>query len=173
MDAAFRALAEGGIAALRVEPLATQLGVTKGSFYHHFADRRALLDAVLDEWEQRGTTEVIEATDAEASSPADRLRRLAHRTMTLDPVNDAIENAMRSWAATDTVAAAAIARVDERRLDYVTTLLRAAGLTTALARRRSRMLYRVLIGEFVWRSAGGPPASRADIDDLVDLLLRE
>ncbi len=46
--AAFDALAEGGIDAVRVEPLATALGITKGSFYWHFADRRALLDAMLE-----------------------------------------------------------------------------------------------------------------------------
>ena len=48
--AAFDALADGGIDAVRVEPLAKALGITKGSFYWHFADRRALLDAMLDAW---------------------------------------------------------------------------------------------------------------------------
>jgi len=40
-----------------------------------------------------------------------------------------------------------------------------------LARRRAQLLYRVLIGEFVWRSSGGPRVTRAEIDDTVDLLL--
>src|SRR5215470_15475319 len=48
--AAFEALAEGGIDAVRVEPLAKALGITKGSFYWHFADRRALIDAMLGSW---------------------------------------------------------------------------------------------------------------------------
>jgi len=49
--AAFDALADGGIDAVRVEPLAKALGITKGSFYWHFADRRALLDAMLRHFE--------------------------------------------------------------------------------------------------------------------------
>src|SRR6185503_7754202 len=50
--AAFDALAKGGIDAVRVEALAKALDITKGSFYWHFADRRALLDAMLEAWMQ-------------------------------------------------------------------------------------------------------------------------
>src|ERR1051325_671237 len=50
VTSAFDALAEGGVDAVRVEPLAKALGITKGSFYWHFADRRALLDAMLSTW---------------------------------------------------------------------------------------------------------------------------
>ena len=50
-EAALGAIATGGIKAVAVEPLAARLGVTKGSFYWHFADRRALIDAALERWE--------------------------------------------------------------------------------------------------------------------------
>ena len=168
---ALTVLAEGGIDALKVEPLAARLGVTKGSFYHHFANRRSLHVAMLDAWERAGTTQIIDDVDAASTTPDDRLRRLAHRTMRSDPTSDAIENALRAWATTDAEAAAAVGRVDERRLDYAADLLRATGMTPAVARRRARLLYRVLIGEFVWRSSGGPTATSADIDDTVDLVL--
>lgn len=171
MEAAFAALAEGGVAALRVEPLASRLGVTKGSFYHHFSDRRALHVAVLDEWERKGTTAIIDDVDTAAASAAERVRRLAHVTMRSRPDNDAIENAIRAWAATDDVAAQAVSRVDGRRLGYTAALLRAHGMSPAQAHRRARLLYRVLIGEFIWRSSGGPTATRADVDDMVDLIL--
>jgi AcrR family transcriptional regulator len=171
LAAGFEALAAGGVDALRVEPLAEQLGVTKGSFYHHFGNRRALHEAMLEAWERRGTSDIIDDVDAVDSPPAERLRHLAHRTMRPVPTNDAIENAIRAWAATDDVAAAAIARVDERRLAYTAALLRSAGMSPAQARRRARLLYRILIGEFVWRSSGGPTATHADIDDAVDLIL--
>ena len=171
LAAGFEALAAGGVDALRVEPLAERLGVTKGSFYHHFGNRRALHEAMLDAWERRGTTDIIVDVDAVDSTPADRVRHLAHRTMRPAPTNDAIENAIRAWAVTDDVAAAAIARVDERRLAYTAALLRSVGMSPAQARRRARLLYRILIGEFVWRSSGGPTATRADIDDAVDLIL--
>src|SRR6187455_2093287 len=58
--AAFDALADGGIDAVRVEPLAKALGITKGSFYWHFADRRALLDAMLTAWADGRTAAIRE-----------------------------------------------------------------------------------------------------------------
>lgn len=169
--AGIKALAHGGIDAVRVEPLAAQLGVTKGSFYHHFASRRALHLAMLEAWEQVGTTAIIDEIDAESLEPVDRLRRLAHRSVLGDPEGDAIENGIRAWAAADEFAAAATARVDGRRLAYAQGLLRDAGLSSAVARRRARLFYRVLIGEFTWRSSGGPAMTRAEIDDAIDLLV--
>lgn len=168
----FEALVDGGIDALRVEPLAKRLGVTKGSFYHHFENRRALHLAMLDEWERRGTSEIIDAVEGPVEGAAtERLRALAHLTMRIDPASDAIENGIRAWAATDEVVAEAAARVDEQRIGYVVGLLRETGMAPALAKRRARLLYRVLIGEFMWRNAGGPATTKKEIDEVVDLLV--
>ena len=41
--AAFRALARGGVEAIAVEPIAAELGTTKGSFYWHFKNRDSLV----------------------------------------------------------------------------------------------------------------------------------
>src|SRR6266487_1584366 len=60
------ALAAGGPDAVRIEPLARALGVTRGGFYWHFDDRRALLDEMLDTWERTTTEAVIERLDSEA-----------------------------------------------------------------------------------------------------------
>ncbi len=169
---AFEALVDGGIDALRVEPLAKRLGVTKGSFYHHFDNRRALHLALLAGWEAIGTSQIIDGVGEAAVGPAEQLRVLAHRTMQVDPYSDAIENAIRAWAATDEVVAEAAARVDATRLDYVAGLLRSIGLPAPLARRRSNMLYRILIGEFMWRRAGGPATTKREIDEIVDLLIQ-
>ena len=71
----FDALAEGGIDAVRVEPLAKALGITKGSFYWHFADRRALIDAMLSQWSEGRIVAIREQT-ARAQRPCPRLRKL-------------------------------------------------------------------------------------------------
>jgi AcrR family transcriptional regulator len=65
--AALDALAAGGLAAVAVEPLATRLGTTKGSFYWHFTNRDALLRAVLERWERTDTEDVITYVEAEAA----------------------------------------------------------------------------------------------------------
>src|SRR5256886_10621558 len=74
--AAFDALAEGGIDTVRVEPLAKALGITKGSFYWHFADRRALLDAMLHSW-MEGRIAAIRQQATDRGDPAVALRQLA------------------------------------------------------------------------------------------------
>src|SRR5436309_10975695 len=74
-SAALAAIGSGGLAAVAVEPLATRLGTTKGSFYWHFANRDALLTAALERWERTGTEDVIAYVEAQPTGPA-RLRAL-------------------------------------------------------------------------------------------------
>ena len=78
VDAALEAIEEGGLPAVAVEPLARRLGVTKGSFYHHFADRRELVRATLDEWQRRFV--LAQSSEFEAVPDArERLHRRASR----------------------------------------------------------------------------------------------
>src|SRR6185312_9170342 len=76
IDEGLRALGRGGPEAVRIEPLARALGVTKGGFYWHFEDREALLGEMLDAWERRYVDEVIEVVDAEEGDARARVRRL-------------------------------------------------------------------------------------------------
>ena len=75
MRAALFAIADGGAAAVAVEPLAARLGATKGSFYWHFPNREQLIVEALELWEREGTDDVI-AELAPVSDPVERLRRL-------------------------------------------------------------------------------------------------
>jgi len=164
-------LAEKGPSAVRVEPLARALKVTKGSFYWHFEDRRALERAMLARWEQLATDEVITLTDGVGGTPADRLRQLMKFTMT-HPSAPAMEQSIRAWGSTDKAVSRVLARVDERRQAYVRGLLVEHGLSRAEATTRARFLYLALIGEYVWVSHGGAPTPAAAREELVDLVLR-
>jgi len=73
VHAALQALAAGGPDAVRVEALAVSLGVSKGGFYWHFADRQALLEEMLDTWEKTGTEDIIARV---ASHPGDARAKL-------------------------------------------------------------------------------------------------
>src|SRR5271156_2521728 len=68
--AALDAIADGGLGAVAIEPLAAALGVTKGSFYAHFPSRDALIDATLTRWERSHSASLGELAD-----PAERLER--------------------------------------------------------------------------------------------------
>ncbi len=143
--AALDALADGGIDAVRVEPLAKALGVTKGSFYWHFADRRTLIDAMLAEWRD-GRIVAIRTQAAGSHPPQEILRRLAHLYTQRSNLHGlAIELAVRSFARRDHGAAAAIARVDAERLARVGGLFRALGWPDAQA--RAVLFYSYLFGQ--------------------------
>jgi AcrR family transcriptional regulator len=125
IDAGLRALAAGGPDAVRVELLAQELGVTKGGFYGQFGDRRALLDAMLDSWEQAVVDAVVERVETEGGDARARLRRLFALRASDPPFGGellAIELAIRDWARRDEAVAARLRRVDERRMDYLRSL---------------------------------------------------
>src|ERR1700683_1133784 len=121
---AFGALAHGGIAAVRVEPLAARLGVTKGSFYWHFADRAALFAALLASWEEQATLAIIAAVEAAGGTAAARLFEIFRLAFTVD---GRLERRLRAWAEEDATAEEVVARVDRRRLDYLEALFSEVG----------------------------------------------
>lgn len=147
--AALDALARGGLAAVAVEPLAKSLGTTKGSFYWHFADRNALIDAALERWEQRDTDRVIAAT-GQAPDVASRLRELLRLVFTavLDDSGasaGSVELALQA-SATHPPVARVLARVTERRLGYLNSLFGELGLSKDQARDRSLLAYAAFLG---------------------------
>jgi AcrR family transcriptional regulator len=147
IDAAFAALARDGTEAVRVEPLATALGVTKGSFYWHFADRNALLGALFQHWAD-GRIEAIRAetgNDADARATLYRLIELYARGPNARGL--AIELALRGLARADARAAEAVNKVDAERLARVAALFGALGVKPAEAEARAFLFYAFVFGQ--------------------------
>ena len=166
--AAFDALADGGIDAVRVEPLAKALGITKGSFYWHFADRRALIDAMLDAWMQ-GRVAAIRQQAPSRDAPTTVLRQLADLyTRNANARGLAIELAIRALARTDDGAAKAVRGVDRERLQQVGDLFAALGWPRGEAQARAVLFYSYLFGQSLLDPQAVPAAAR---DKAVDALL--
>lgn len=114
VDAGLDALAAGGPDAVRVEALATELGVTKGGFYGHFPNREALLTALLDEWERRVTDVVLRRVEAAGGAAAAKMRRAGALTFSEEVLP--IDLAVRAWAHRDESVAARLRHVDNVRI---------------------------------------------------------
>lgn len=116
------ALADGGPDAVRIEPLARRLGVSKGGFYWHFDDRRALLEEMLETWERSGVGDVIEAVESEGGDARERLARLFASASASGADLLRLELAIRDWARRDEAVAARLRRVDDSRMSYMRSL---------------------------------------------------
>jgi AcrR family transcriptional regulator len=142
LDQGLKTLATQGFAALKAEPLAKAMGVSRGSFYWHFADIGAFHGAVLKAWREVAAEAIIAHVEA-ASADADPLAVLLKRVFS---EKLALERAVRSWASFDAAAKAAVQAIDRRRLDYVEGLIRARGVAADLARTRAQILYWAFLG---------------------------
>jgi AcrR family transcriptional regulator len=122
IEEGLRALGSGGPEAVRIEPLSRALGVSKGGFYWHFSDRRALLEEMLDAWERTWVDEVIETVEAEEQDARSRLRRLFALAAASGGELLKIEMAVRNWARREEAVAERLRQVDNRRMDYMRSL---------------------------------------------------
>ena len=93
-------LAREGLNTVTIEALCTLLGVTKGSFYHHFDHREAFLEALLSHWEEHYTRAFI-AYSEQGKTPTAQLERLMKIVVRN---HDDSEVAIRVWAQRDPLA---------------------------------------------------------------------
>jgi AcrR family transcriptional regulator len=141
---ALAAIADGGLAAVGVEPLAARLGATKGSFYWHFENRDALLEAAVSRWEKETTTDVVAEITAARDAPAGQFRRLVASVIERAE-QDRVGPALLASARHPSVAAA-LERVTAARLDLIATVLRRLGFPPSEARRRALLAYSAYLG---------------------------
>jgi AcrR family transcriptional regulator len=157
-----RALADGGPDAVRIEPLAKALGVTRGGFYWHFADRSAFLGAMLDAWEQATTGEVAQRLESGGGDTSAKLRRLFALT---SPGVLKTDLAIRDWARRDPALTERLRRIDNQRMDYLRFLFSACSQDRDEVEARSLLAFSLLIGNHFIASDHGT-RNRADVVEL-------
>ncbi len=149
LQAGFQALATKGPQALKAEPLARALKVSKGSFYWHFKDIADYKSAMLDHWQQQATADIIADVSAKPGAATDRLEELITQVSSIDlaPYGGRnIEAAIRDWARYDTQAQTALQAVDRQRLAYVQQLFQGCGFDKARSEIKAALLYGALNG---------------------------
>ena len=165
LNAGLQALRKGGVGAVRVERLADDVGVTKGSFYHHFRDRGALLEEVLEYWAREMTDAEFERIQTLRGGLAPRLVALAQDV--LEKGMGRYDPAIRAWAREDRKVAAAVAQVDRRRVKALAGFFEEGGFTAAEARVRARTFYTFLLGEPQVRA---PAREAGELEKMVRIL---
>lgn len=165
IDEGLRALAAGGPDAVRIEPLAQALGVTRGGFYWHFEDRGALLGEMLDRWERVSIDEVIERVERGRGDARARLRRLFGLASSSRDLLK-IDLAIRDWSRRDPAVTARLRRVDNRRMDYMRSLFGAFCADEDDVEARCTIAMSLFVGShFIAVDHAG--RSRADVVELI------
>ena len=170
IEEGLQALAAGGPEAVRVEALAKRLGVTKGGFYGYFADRDALLEAMLDAWERESTDEVIDRVEREGGDPKTKIQRAGVLTFSSDRLLP-IDLAIRDWARRDRAVAERLRRVDSRRMALLREMIGTFCSDADEVEARSLLAFCVAIGEHFLAADHGDRTRAQVLARATDLLL--
>jgi AcrR family transcriptional regulator len=135
-------LAEAGTPALTIEGLTSRLGVTKGSFYHHFHNIQDYNEHLLSFYEDEGTLQVIESAE-QHEVPLDRLERIIQATIHHP---SQLEVSMRAWALQDPFVQSYQQRIDQRRLAYLEEQAFLICNDRERAHRISQLFYSIFVG---------------------------
>ena len=142
---ALETLGREGVVGVNVENVARSIGVTKGSFYHHFKNAQEFISRLLEYWE----TELTDKIDAHLShlhgKPSEQLFALLEHIA--ENETNRSDTSMRAWALHDQRVATVVRRVDQKRLAYVRDLFLQMGFPADQAGMRSRISYYYVVGE--------------------------
>ncbi|WP_404405680.1 TetR/AcrR family transcriptional regulator [Pelagibacterium halotolerans] len=145
-EAAYNALLEAGVDAVKIQPLAKKLGLSRTSFYWFFKDREALLDALIARWREKNTGNLVKQSEAYAETVAEAMLNVFDCWLDSALFDARFEFAVRSWALQSPEILAEVQAADRQRLDALGRMLMRFGLGEASADVRARTIYLVQIG---------------------------
>lgn len=169
LNLALAELKDHGYTALKAQPLAKKLNVTRGSFYYHFESLEAFHTAVIAHWSQ-GTTGHLSRQAFAAEMPGKALDALLQTTLRS---GEALERAIRSWSTVEPLVAEAVEAVDQERISVAEKLLIDGGVPKSAARVRARLLYWAAIGRLMLPFPQNHLLSPIEISDLAENMLRD
>lgn len=156
IQAAQRVLESRSIDAVRVEVLAKEMGVTKGSFYWHFKDRDDLLQRMLTSWRDAATEQIISRFESRGLTARELIRDLLALPFRGASAKEAaaIELGIRAWARRDDAARSVLDEVDSKRLAYIAQCFQSLGFDASEAKSRAFALYSYELSESLLSNQG-------------------
>lgn len=148
IEAAREVLIKDGIERVKVEPLAERLKVSRGSFYWHFVDHQALLDALLSLWEETALEPMRAVSTEPALTAAQRYEKFMRVWVQGEPYCPIFDLSIRRWAMVSPDVSRVIKRVDDARIGLLTDIFRDMGHEPDEAFIRARITYFHQIGYY-------------------------
>ena len=158
-QAAVELIAEKGVQAVAIEPLARRMGITKGSFYWHFSSRESLLEQALQRWEEHDTRNLNKSL-GEIDHPRDRLISFFRR-VGKEKLTHAVYSKLCAAAGHPQVEPV-LERVANRRMDHLSAAFREMGMPETQARNQARLTYSVYLGFLQLQRQNQTPSLSSD-----------
>jgi AcrR family transcriptional regulator len=146
LQAARDALLEGGVESVKIQVLAKNLNLSRASFYWFFKDRDELLDALLTQWREKNTGNIIKRANAYADSLAEAILNVCDCWFDQDLFDSRFEFAIRSWSLQSPKILAEVQQADTARIAALTAMYERFGRSAVAADVRARTIYLVQIG---------------------------
>ena len=142
LDFALEVLVKKGPEALKIEALCTQLKVTKGSFYHHFKNRRTFIDELMQHWLEKTTTSFIKQADQESTG----LAKLEKLDQIIASQNIEAEVYIRAWALREPCVSDYLEKIDELRRNFLSQCYQEIGMPKDQAKQVALLTYASFLG---------------------------
>ncbi len=146
LEAAYEALKESGVDAVKVMPLAKRLNLSRTSFYWFFEDREQLLAALLARWRDKNTSRMVKQSESYAENITEAILNVFECWLNPELFDSQFEFAVRSWALQSAEVAIEIAAADEARVAALAAMFRRFGYDSEAADVRARTIYLTQIG---------------------------
>lgn len=146
LGAAYDLLTESGVEAVKVMPLAKRLGLSRTGFYWHFKDRDALLEAMIQRWEEKNTGNLVARTEAYAGGIVEAIFNIFDCWVDQDLFDAPLDLAIRNWARNDEALQERLNLADVVRQDALTKMFARFGFGTDQAGARAMTVMYTQIG---------------------------
>lgn len=170
LDAAYEALVENGVDAVRILPLGKRLKLSRTSFYWFFKDREAMLAALVERWKAKNTGAIVRQSEAYAESLVEAVLNVFDCWLDRTLFDSEFEYAIRSWALQSAEVAQAVQAADAERLAALTALYARFGTEPDMADVRARTIYLAQIGYITMNSREDLAIRMRRIPDYVEVL---
>lgn len=173
LEAAYDALVESGVEAVKIQPLAKKLKLSRTSFYWFFEDREQLLAALIARWRDKNTGNLVKQSEAYAESIAEAMLNVFDCWLDRDLFDSQFEFAIRSWAIQSPDILAEVNAADQMRIGALTRMFVRFGFNDITADVRARTLYLTQIGYISMQTAEDVATRLTRIPDYVEIFTGE
>lgn len=146
--AARKVLEQRGISEVKIDRLARQLKVTRGSFYFHFSSLGDLRDELLDEWRRSNCAPFHAMVDTEVTDGVQFFSDIVHAWVDEKPFSPKLDLAVRDWARTSKHVAGEVDAIDKLRIDLLIRAFLKIGYSEKESVVRARITYFHQIGQY-------------------------